>query len=206
VRNLAERASDTTNEAELFPSAKSLDPSGIAGPLVKPPRVGHPVRAGSVVGAIDAALRAVSTHRQLQKMQGWGNLSGNDARQNRKGGPAAPSRFEIGTMLRRLAIGVAYFIAIVYVLSIVWPCLYCYQHGWRGPGELDAFMPAFLFTPGGAIATAFSFRNSLQQIRRGQPWSWAFWPLAIIFGMVLVGVVAFVGWIVYVTVVQRLHS
>ena len=59
-------------------------------------------------------------------------------------------------MLRKLGLGISYFIAIVYILLIVLPCLYCYQHGWcKGPGEGDAFMPAFALTPLGAIGTAF---------------------------------------------------
>jgi hypothetical protein len=106
-------------------------------------------------------------------------------------------------MLRKVGLGISYFIAIVYVFSILLPCLYCYQHGCMGPGELDAFMPAFLFTPTGAIATAFSLRNALQHIRKGQSGSWVFWPLAIIFAIVLVGVIAFVTWVVYETAFHR---
>jgi hypothetical protein len=107
-------------------------------------------------------------------------------------------------MLRRVALGIAYFIACVYVLLIVLPCLYCYQHNWcRGPWEGDAFMPAFMLTPVGAIATAFSLRNAIQQIKRRQPWSWAFWPLAFIFGVVLVGVIAVIGIGVYYIAVHR---
>ena len=106
-------------------------------------------------------------------------------------------------MLRRIVLGIVYFIAIVYVFSILWPCLYCYQHGCRGPGELDAFMPAFLFTPGGAVATAFALRNAVQHIRKGRRWSWAFWPLAIIFAIVLLGVITLVAWVVYKTAFHR---
>ena len=31
-------------------------------------------------------------------------------------------------MLRKLGLGISYFIAIVYILLILWPLLYCYQH------------------------------------------------------------------------------
>ena len=56
-------------------------------------------------------------------------------------------------MLRKLGLAISYFIAIVYILLILWPLLYCYQHQWcKGAGELDAFMPAFMLTPLGAIA------------------------------------------------------
>ncbi len=106
-------------------------------------------------------------------------------------------------MLRRLGLGISYFIAIVYVLSILWPCLYCFQHGCKGPGELDAFLPAFGLTPFGAIATAFSLRNAVQQIRKGQSSSWVYWPLAIIFAVVLLGVVAFVTGVIYETAFHR---
>ena len=108
-------------------------------------------------------------------------------------------------MLRRLGLGISYFIAIVYAFSILLPCLCCYQHGCRGPGELDAFMPAFLFTPAGAIATAFSLRNAIQHIRKRQSWSWVFWPLAVIFAIVLLGVVTLVAWVVYQTAFHRIH-
>ena len=90
-------------------------------------------------------------------------------------------------MLRRLGLAISYFIAIVYIFSILLPALYCFRRGCRGPGELDAFMPAFGLTPFGVIATAFSLQNAIQQIRKRQSWSWAFWPLAIIFAVVLLG-------------------
>ena len=106
-------------------------------------------------------------------------------------------------MWPRLGLAILYFIAIVYLFSIVLPCLYCLQHGCRGPGELDAFLPAFGLTPFGAIATAFSLRNAIQQIRKRQPWSWVFWPLAIIFAIVLLGVIALIGLVIYHTAFRR---
>jgi len=102
--------------------------------------------------------------------------------------------------LRRLGLAISYFTAIVYVLSILLPSVYCLQNGCRGPGELDAFMPAFGLTAFGAIAAAFSLHNAIQNIRKRQSWSWVFWPLAIVFGIVLLGVIAFIIWIVYETV------
>jgi hypothetical protein len=74
-------------------------------------------------------------------------------------------------MLRKLGLAISYFIATVFILSILLPSIYCLRHGCRGPGELDAFMPAFALFPFGAIATAFSLRNAIQQIRKRQPWS-----------------------------------
>ncbi len=108
-------------------------------------------------------------------------------------------------MLRRLGLGIAYFVAIVYLLLILLPGLYCYQRGCKGP-DLDAFMPAFLFTPAGAIATAFSLFNAMQNIRKRQSWSWVFWPLAVIFAIVLLGVITLVGWVVYETAFHRFHQ
>jgi hypothetical protein len=58
--------------------------------------------------------------------------------------------FEGRSVLRKLGLAISYFIAIVFVLSILLPAIYCLRHGCRGPGELDAFMPAFAFTPFGA--------------------------------------------------------
>jgi len=106
-------------------------------------------------------------------------------------------------MLRKLGLAVSYFIAIVYIFSILLPSLYCFQHGCRGPGELDAFMPAFALTPLGAITTAFSLHNAIQQIRKRQSWSWAFWPLAIIFAIVLLGVIALIALFIYHTASHR---
>jgi len=99
-------------------------------------------------------------------------------------------------MLRRLTLAIAYFVASVYILSIVWPSIYCLQHGCRGP-EGDAFMPAFFLTPYGAVATAFSLHNSIQQIRKRHSWSWVFWPLAIIFAIVLLAAIAFIALLIY---------
>jgi hypothetical protein len=99
-------------------------------------------------------------------------------------------------MLQKLGLAITYFIAIVYILSIVFPSIYCLQHGCRGP-EGDAFMPAFFLTPVGAIATAFSLYNATQQIRKRQSWSWVFWPLAIIFAIVLLGAIAFIAVLIY---------
>jgi len=105
-------------------------------------------------------------------------------------------------MLRRLGLAISYFIAIVYIFSILLPSAYCLQHGCRGPGEGDAFMPAFMLTPVGALATAFSLYNSIQRIRKNS-WPWVFWPLAIIFTIVLLGVTALIAWIVFETARHR---
>jgi hypothetical protein len=101
-------------------------------------------------------------------------------------------------MLRKLGLAITYFIASVYIFSILLPSLYCLRHGCRGP-DLDAFMPAFALTPFGAIATAFSLHNAIQHIRKRQSWSWAFWPLAIIFAIVLLGVIALIAIFIYYT-------
>jgi hypothetical protein len=111
--------------------------------------------------------------------------------------------FRVELMLRRLGLALAYFVASVYFLSIVLPSVYCLRQGCRGPGELDAFMPAFGLTPFGAIATAFSLRNAVQHIRKREPWSWAFWLPAIIFALVLLGVIAFIVWFIYETASHR---
>ena len=105
-------------------------------------------------------------------------------------------------MLRRVGLAISYVITTGYIFSILLPSLYCFSHGCRGPGELDAFMPAFLLTPPGAIATAFSLNNAIQNIRKRQS-SWVFWPLAIIFSTVLLGVIALVGFMIYHTAFRR---
>ncbi len=106
-------------------------------------------------------------------------------------------------MLRRLGLTISYFIAIVYIFSILLPSLYCFRQGCRGPGELDAFMPAFGLTPFGTIATVFSLHNAIQQIRKRQSWSWVFWPLAIIFAIVLLGVIVLIAFVIYHTALHR---
>ena len=106
-------------------------------------------------------------------------------------------------MLRKLGFAISYFIAIVYVLLIVLPAIYCLQHGCRGPGEGDAFMPAFMLTPLGAIVTAFSLYNAIRHIRKKQPWYWVFWPLAIIFAIVLLGIIALIALFIYYTATHR---
>jgi len=106
-------------------------------------------------------------------------------------------------MLRRVGLAISYFIAILYFLSILLPSLYCFQHGCKGGGDGDAFMPAFFFAPIGAIATAFSLHNAIQNIRKRQRWSWIFWPLAIIFALVLIGVIALIGLLIYHTGFHR---
>jgi hypothetical protein len=106
-------------------------------------------------------------------------------------------------MLRKLGLAISYFIASVFVLSILLPSIYCLRYGCTGPGELDAFLPAFAMIPFGAIASAFSLRNAVQQIRKRQSWSWVFWPLAIIFAIVLLGIIVFIGWVIYETAFHR---
>ena len=99
-------------------------------------------------------------------------------------------------MLRRLGLAILYFIASVYFLSILLPSIYCLRHGCRGP-EGDAFMPAFFLIPVGAITTAITLFHAIQQIRKRQSWSWVFWPLAVIFAIVLLGTVAFIAMMIY---------
>ncbi len=106
-------------------------------------------------------------------------------------------------MLRKVGLAISYFIAFVYIFSILYASLYCYQTGCRGPGELDAFLPAFGLTPFGAIATAFSLQDAIRHIRRKQQWSWAFWPLAILFAIVLLGVIALIAFLIYYTASHR---
>jgi len=99
-------------------------------------------------------------------------------------------------MLRKLGLAISYFIAIVYILEILLPSIYCLRHGCRG-AEGDAFMPACFLTPLGAVATAVSLYHAIQQIRKGQSWSWVFWPLAMIFAIVLLGAIAFIALLIY---------
>jgi hypothetical protein len=58
-------------------------------------------------------------------------------------------------------------------------------------------MPAFFLTPLGTIATAVSLYNAIQQIRKRQSWSWVFWPVAMIFAIVLLGAIAFIALLIY---------
>jgi hypothetical protein len=109
----------------------------------------------------------------------------------------------IELMLRRLGLAISYFIATVYALSILLPSIYCLRHGCRGPGELDAFMPAFALIPIGGIATAFSLAHAIQQIRKRQSRSWVFWPPAIVFAVVLLGTLALVALLIYFTAFHR---
>jgi hypothetical protein len=104
-------------------------------------------------------------------------------------------------MLRRLGLAISYFIAFAYILSILWPSIYCLRHGCRGP-ELDAFMPAFALIPIGGIATVFSFRHSIQQIRKRES-SRIFWPAAIVLAIVLLGTLAFIALLIYFTAFHR---
>jgi hypothetical protein len=106
-------------------------------------------------------------------------------------------------MSRRLGLGISYFIAIVYAISILLPSVYCLRHGCKGPAELDAFMPAFGLTPFGAIATAFSLHDAMQRIKKSQSWSWVYWLLAIIFVIVLLCVIAFNVWFIYESATHR---
>ena len=106
-------------------------------------------------------------------------------------------------MFRKLALAMAYFIAIVYVLSIVYPSIYCLRHGCKGPGELDAFMPAFVLIPIGGISSAFALRNSIQQIRNRHSWSWAFWPAAVVLAILLLGTLAMIALLIYFTAFHR---
>jgi hypothetical protein len=99
-------------------------------------------------------------------------------------------------MLRRLGLAICYFLAAGYFISILLPSLYCLRHGCTGP-EGDAFMPAFFLTPLGVIATAFSLHNAIQHIRRRHSWSWVFWPVAIIFALVLLGAIAFIALVIF---------
>ena len=62
----------------------------------------------------------------------------------------------------------------------------------NGP-DGHGFMPAFFLTPFGGLATAFSLWHAIQQIRKKDPWSWFFWPFAIIFAIVLIAVITFVA-------------
>jgi hypothetical protein len=106
-------------------------------------------------------------------------------------------------MVRKLGLAISYFIATVYIVSILLPALYCLRQGCKGPGELDAFMPAFGLTPFGAIAAAFCLHHAIQQIRKRQSSSWVFWPLAIIFAIVLLGVISLIAFVIYYTAFHR---
>jgi hypothetical protein len=105
-------------------------------------------------------------------------------------------------MARKAALAILYFVSIGYVFLIVSPSVYCLQHGCKGP-EGDAFMPAFFLTPVGVIAVALSLRHSIQKIRKRQSRSWLFWPLAIIFAIVLLAAVAFIVMLIYELATHR---
>lgn len=105
-------------------------------------------------------------------------------------------------MLRKVGLAISYVLAFAYIFSILPSALYCSSHGCKGPGELDAFMLAFLLTPLGAIATAFSLRNAVQHIHKGQSPS-LFWPLAIVFSIVLLGVIVLLALVIFHTAIHR---
>lgn len=108
-------------------------------------------------------------------------------------------------MLRKLAIALSYFIALLYALSILLPVVLCLLQGCNGPGELDAFLPAFGLTPFGVVATVFSLRNAIQNIGKKHSPTWILWPFAILFVIVLACDVAFIMWIAYEAVVRGVH-
>jgi len=105
-------------------------------------------------------------------------------------------------MFRRVGLAISYVLTAIYILSILLPAVYCFRHGCKGPGELDAFMPAFLFTPLGAITTALSLSNAVEHIRKRHA-PWVFWPLAILFSAILLGVAALVVMVIYHTAFHR---
>jgi hypothetical protein len=102
-------------------------------------------------------------------------------------------------MLRKLGLGISYFLAIAYIISFLVPfslLLNCLPNCGNG---LDAFLPAAALTPFGAMGSAFALRNSIQNIRKRQS-LWLFWPLAIIFAIVLTAVIIAIALVVYVDV------
>lgn len=105
-------------------------------------------------------------------------------------------------MLRKLGLAICYALTAGYILSILLPAVYCMRHGCKGPGDLDAFMPAFALTPVGAITTAISLFHAVRQIKKGQS-SWIFWPLAAIFSVILLGVIALVAVVIFRTAIHR---
>ena len=108
----------------------------------------------------------------------------------------------MGATLRKLGFAISYFVSIF--TSYRFCCLLFTVSGRiQRTGRADAFMPAFGLTPFGAIAPGFSLHNAVQHIRKRQAWSWVFWPLAILFATVLLGVIAFIVWIVYETASHR---
>jgi hypothetical protein len=108
-------------------------------------------------------------------------------------------------MLRKLGLGISYFFALAYIVSFVVPfslLLECVRlHGLehcQGNG-LDAFLPAAALTPFGSMGSAFALRNSIQNIKKRQS-LWLFWPLAIIFAIVLAAVIGAIALVFYVDV------
>jgi hypothetical protein len=177
---------------ELFSVPKN--PTGEWLPLVLQPLTLILAKVGTLLlshpsSTVLGKMARSSWDNQLSKSDGW--IAYANERQ-----------LEDKSILRRLGLVISYVIAGGYMLSILMPSFYCFSHGCRGPGELDAFMPAFLFTPVGAIATAFSLHNSIQHIRK-RHFSWVFWPLAVIFSTVLLGVFALTAWVIYHTAFRR---
>jgi hypothetical protein len=105
-------------------------------------------------------------------------------------------------MVRKVALAILYFVSLGYIFLIVSASVYCLRHQCNGP-EGDIFMPAFFLTPLGIVAVALSLRHSIQQIRKSQPWSWLYWPLAIIFAVVLLAAVAFIVMLIYELAAHR---
>jgi hypothetical protein len=107
-------------------------------------------------------------------------------------------------MLGKAGLAISYFVAIVYVLSILFAADYCIRHGCKGP-DLDVFMPAFALTPFGAIGCAFCLRDSIRRIKARGRSSGLFWPLAFVFAAVLLCVISLIVWMIYETAFNRGH-
>ncbi|HEX8813887.1 MAG TPA: hypothetical protein VF753_00145 [Terriglobales bacterium] len=107
------------------------------------------------------------------------------------------------TVFRKVGLGIAYFVAILYILLIVSPAMYCLQHKCWGP-DLDGFMPAFFLSPWATVAMGFTLGNAIQHIRKKQS-VWLFWPLVIVFAIVLLATIALLAWIFFFTAFHRPH-
>ncbi len=90
--------------------------------------------------------------------------------------------------MQKLGVIISWLVAVLYALSLILPTGYCLIHGCRG-AQGDTFMPAFFLTPFGILATIVAFISAVRNIKDKHPLSGAYWPFAIVFASVLLGMI-----------------
>jgi hypothetical protein len=130
-------------------------------------------------------LSGVPDYRVLRRQD-----QGAQRRSSPQEGSVMNDRPQIRTAGLWLAAAVGHLVSAIFICTLCLPLAYDMRHGFGSAG--DGYMLPFFLIPIGGPAAAISLWIDIRLIQKKSKWSWALWPVVVVFGITLISIIGFV--------------